>query len=183
MALVGYARVSSTDQSVDLQREQLEAAGCERVFAETGSGKSVEGRDALQDALQWVREGDTLVVTRLDRLARSIADLHGIADQLKAKGVGLRALQQGGQFDTTTAAGELLFGILGLFAQFELAIRRERQLEGIAKAKVAGVYRGRKPSVPKDEVRRLKAEGLNNSQIAKRLGISRASVIRAVEAA
>ena len=181
MALVGYARVSSTDQSVDLQREQLEAAGCERVFAETGSGKTADNRPALQEALSWVRDGDVLVVTRLDRLARSIGDLDRIAHQLREKRVGLRALQQGGQFDTTSATGELMFGILGLFAQFELALRKERQLEGIAKAKEEGRYKGRKPTVPVDEVRRLASEGLNPSQIARQLKIGRASVYRALE--
>lgn len=178
--LVGYARVSSTGQSVDIQVEQLTEAGCEKVFAEKRSGTTTAGRQALEDCLEFVRSGDTLIVTRLDRLARSIADLFAIIEKLQAKGVSFRCLQQSG-VDTDSSTGRLMMAILGAVAAFEADIRRERQMEGIAKAKEAGVYKGRKPSVDGDAVRRLYAEGKRPSEIARTLGIGRASVYRAIE--
>jgi DNA invertase Pin-like site-specific DNA recombinase len=178
-SLIGYARVSSTGQDLDVQLEALEAAGCIKVFREKQSGRSTVGREALEDALGYVREGDTLVVTRLDRLARSVGDLHNIIAKLTAKGVAFRCLAQGG-VDTGTSSGKLMLGILGAVAEFETDIRKERQLEGIAKAKAAGVYKGRKPSVPVDDVRRLHGEGMGATAIADQLGVGRASVYRAL---
>jgi DNA invertase Pin-like site-specific DNA recombinase len=175
--LVGYARVSSVGQSLDIQREQLEAAGCERIFEERRSGAKADGRQALKDALGFVREGDALVVTRLDRLARSITDLRQIVDGLTARGVGFRCLQQGA-LDTTRSDGKLLLTILGSFAQFELDIRRERQAEGIAKAKKAGIYTGRKASIDAAQVKAAVAAGESPTAVAKRLGIARSSVYR-----
>jgi DNA invertase Pin-like site-specific DNA recombinase len=175
--LVGYARVSTTGQSLDIQREQLKAAGCERIFEEKKSGAKAANRAALNAALEFARDGDTLVVTRLDRLARSITDLRSIVDRLTAKGVGFRCLQQGA-LDTTKSEGKLLLNILGSFAEFELDIRRERQMEGIAKAKAAGVYRGRKPSIDPQEVRKALQAGESPSALAKRLGVARSSVYR-----
>ncbi len=116
------------------------------------------------------------MVTKIDRLARSIADLSAIVRELEAKGVALRALDQ--PIDTGTAAGKAFLQILGVFAEFETAIRRERQLDGIATAKKAGVYKGRPPSIDADAVKALAAEGVGGSEIAKRLGIGRASVYR-----
>lgn len=181
MATVGYARVSSTGQSLELQIEQLRAAGCEKLFAEKFTGTTTEGRDQLEAAVDYVREGDVLIVTRLDRLARSLVDLRKIIDRLSAKRCGFRALQQGA-IDTTRSDGRLMLNILASFAEFETDIRKERQMEGIAKAKAAGVYTGRKPSVPVEEVRRLAGEGVGPTDIAKRLGIGRASVYRALAA-
>jgi DNA invertase Pin-like site-specific DNA recombinase len=175
--LVGYARVSTAGQSLDVQREQLEAAGCERIFEEKRSGAKADTRPALKAALEFVREGDTLVVTRLDRLARSITDLRQIVDDLTARGVGFRCLQQGA-LDTTRSDGKLLLNILGSFAEFELDIRRERQLEGIAKAKAEGVYKGRKPSIDPEEVDKALSGGESPTSVAKRLGIARSSVYR-----
>jgi DNA invertase Pin-like site-specific DNA recombinase len=175
--LVGYARVSTTGQSLDIQREQLEAAGCERIFEEKKSGAKADNRAALKGALEFAREGDTLVVTRLDRLARSITDLRAIVDGLTAKGVGFRCLQQGA-LDTTKSEGKLLLNILGSFAEFELDIRRERQMEGIAKAKAAGVYQGRKPSIDPQEVRTALQAGESPTALAKRLGVARSSIYR-----
>jgi DNA invertase Pin-like site-specific DNA recombinase len=126
--------------------------------------------------LQFIRKGDVLMVTRIDRLARSIGDLQDIVRELKVKGASLKATEQ--PIDTSTAAGKCFLDMLGVFAEFETNLRRERQLEGIAKAKAAGVYKGRKPSIDPAEVARLKAEGLGASAIAKRLGIGRASVYR-----
>lgn len=180
MAQIGYSRVSSESQSLEVQEEQLLAAGCERIFAEKRSGRTTEGRDALADALNWVREGDVFIITRLDRLARSITDLRRIVDQLTAKGVGFRVLQQGG-LDTTTSEGRLMLNILASFAEFEADIRKERQADGIAKAKAAGVYKGRPATINVEEVAKLKAEGVGPAEIARRLGIGRASVYRALE--
>jgi len=177
--LVGYARVSSVGQSLDVQREQLKAAGCEKIFEEKRSGRTAADRAELQAALEFVREGDTLVVTRLDRLARSITDLRQMVDGLAAKSVGFRCLQQGA-LDTARSDGKLLLNILGSFAEFEADIRRERQMEGIAKAKAAGVYKGRRPSVPVEEVKRLAADGVKPSEIAERLKVGRTSVYRAL---
>ena len=175
--LVGYARVSSVGQSLEVQREQLQAAGCEKLFEEKRSGRTAADRPQLQAALEFVREGDTLVVTRLDRLARSITDLRQLVDGLAAKCVGFRCLQQGA-LDTTRSDGKLLLNILGSFAEFEADIRRERQREGIAKAKAAGVYRGRKPSIEASSIRAALDAGEKPSHLAKRLGIARSSVYR-----
>jgi DNA invertase Pin-like site-specific DNA recombinase len=175
--LVGYARVSSTGQSLDIQREQLLRAGCERLFEEKQSGRSADNRSELRSALDFVRDGDTLIVTRLDRLARSITDLRRIVDGIAEKGVGFRCLQQGA-LDTTTSDGKLLLNILGSFAEFEADIRRERQMEGIAKAKAAGVYRGRKASIDPKQVRLALSGGERPSALAKRLGVARSSVYR-----
>lgn len=181
MPLIGYARVSSSGQSLEVQRDQLLAAGCTRVFEEKRSGLSQDGREQLALALDYVRDGDVLIVTRLDRLARSITDLRQIVDRLTAKEVGFRALQQG-DLDTSTSNGRLMLNMLGAFAEFEADLRRERQREGIDKAKANGIYKGRKPSVPVDEVRKLKAEGMAPTEIAKRLNVGRASVYRALAA-
>ena len=177
MALVGYARVSSVGQSLDVQLDQLNAAGCEKVFAEKMSGTTTDGRDQLAEALDWVRDGDVLVVSRLDRLARSIVDLRRIIDRLSAKGVGFRCLQQG-TLDTTRSDGRLLLNILASFAEFETDIRRERQADGIAKAKADGKYRGRPATIDAASIAALEKEGLGASDIARRLGIGRASVYR-----
>lgn len=180
MSIVGYARVSSSSQNLDLQLEQLTDAGCEKVFAEKVTGTSRNDRQALAECLDWVREGDTLVVTRLDRLARSGRDLHDIIAQLSAKRVGFRCVQQGA-VDTTTSMGKLILGILGAVAEFETDIRKERQREGIERAKSAGVYKGRKRSVDAEQVRSLRAQGLGATDIATQLGIARASVYRALK--
>lgn len=175
--LVGYARVSSTGQSLDVQRDQLSLAGCDKLFEEKRSGRSASDRPQLQAALEFVREGDTLVITRLDRLARSIPDLREIVDGLDAKGVTFRCLQQGA-LDTTRADGRLLLNILGAFAEFEADIRKERQMEGIAKAKAEGVYQGRKASIDGAAVRAALEAGEKPAALAKRLGVARSSVYR-----
>jgi DNA invertase Pin-like site-specific DNA recombinase len=175
---IGYARVSTTNQDLSIQEAALRAAGCEVIRTEKRSGTTTKGRTELQTILEFLRKGDVLMVTRVDRLARSIGDLQDIVRALKAKGAALKATEQ--PIDTSTAAGKCFLDMLGVFAEFETNLRRERQLEGIAKAKAAGVYRGRKPSVDVAEVKRLKAEGLGASQIAKRLKIGRASVYRVV---
>lgn len=149
MALYGYARVSSNDQDFALQEQEqeqaLRAAGCDVVRAEKASDTSRAGRTELETLLDFLRRGDTLVVTRIDRLARSIKDLQDIVHTLKARGVTLKATEQ--PIDTRSAAGQAFLDMLGVFAEFESNLRRERQLEGIAAAKARGAYHGRKPSV------------------------------------
>lgn len=179
--LVGYARVSSVGQSLDLQVEALEAAGCEKIYSEKLSGRTAADRPQMQRALDQVRQGDTLVVTRLDRLARSVTDLHRVIERLAEEGVQFRCLQQGG-VDTTTSTGKLTLAILGAVAEFENDIRRERQRDGIERAKQKGVYRGRPRSIDPAKVKELKSSGLGPAAIARQLGIGRASVYRALNA-
>lgn len=181
MALYGYARVSSTDQDLSVQKRALHAAGCQTIRAEKRSATKRDGRTELQLLLEFLRDGDTLVVTRIDRLARSMKDLQDIVHELKAKGVALKATEQ--PIDTSTAAGKAFLDMLGVFAEFETNLRRERQLEGIANAKAKGVYTGRKPSIDPGEVKRLQIEeNLGATAIATRLGIGRASVYRVLAA-
>lgn len=179
MAIFGYARSSSLDQSPNIQIEQLKAAGCELVRTEKKSGTSRDGRTELQTLLDFLRTGDILMVTRIDRLARSIGDLQDIVRLLKAKGVELRATEQ--PINTGTAAGKAFLDMLGVFAEFETNLRKERQLEGIAKAKAAGIYKGRPPKIRASEVAKLKSEGLGATAIAERMGIGRASVYRLLD--
>lgn len=181
MTTIGYARVSTTDQDCAIQIATLKAAGCDLVRSEKRTGTTLAGREELDTILAFLRPGDTLMVTRIDRLARSVADLEAIVKLIGEKSASLRATEQ--PIDTSTAAGVAFLQMLGVFAQFETAIRKERQMEGIAKAKAAGVYKGRKPSVDGDEVRRMASEGVGPTAIAKALGIGRASVYRALEEA
>jgi DNA invertase Pin-like site-specific DNA recombinase len=180
MALYGYARVSSVDQDLSIQKQALEAVGCEVIRAEKVSGSSRQGREELEQLMQFLRPGDTLVVTRIDRLARSVGDLQDIVRALRDRGVDLKATEQ--PIDTSTAAGKAFLDMLGVFAEFETSLRRERQMEGISEAKARGVYKGRKRSIDRDEVERLRGEGLGASEIAKRMGIGRASVYRLLSA-
>ncbi|MGY9046783.1 resolvase [Puniceibacterium antarcticum] len=177
MSTYGYARVSTADQDLTLQREALKAAGCEIIREEKISGTSRQGREELKTLLEFLRQGDTLVVTRLDRLARSMDDLSTIARELQDKGVAIKATEQ--PVDTSSAAGKAFFQMLGVFAEFETNLRRERQMEGIAKAKADGVYKGRKPSIDVGEVKRMRDEkGMGATDIARELGIARTSVYR-----
>ncbi len=178
--IVGYARVSSSSQSLEVQHEQLAAAGCEKIFAEKRSGRTVEGRDALADAIDFVREGDVLAVTRLDRLARSVVDLHRLVERLTAKGCGFRVLQQSG-IDTTTSTGKLTLSILGAVAEFEADIRRDRQRDGIERAKAQGIYQGRKASIDTARIVALMEAGMKRADIARELGCNRSSIYRLVE--
>ena len=176
MPSYGYARVSTLDQDLTLQQTTLKAAGCSVIRAEKASGTRRDGRTELQVLLDFLQPGDVLVVTRIDRLARSLKDLQDIVHELKAKGVSLKATEQ--PIDTGTAAGKAFLDMLGVFAEFETNLRKERQMEGIAQAKANGVYKGRKPEIDAAAVKALKADGLGASEIAKRLGIGRASVYR-----
>jgi DNA invertase Pin-like site-specific DNA recombinase len=159
--------------------DKLKAAGCDVIRSEKASATTRSGRPELDTLLQFIRKGDILMVTRVDRLARSIGDLQDIMRALKAKGAFLRATEQ--PIDTSTAAGKCFLDMLGVFAEFETNLRRERQMEGIAKARAEGVYKGRRASIDTAAVRKLKAEGLGASAIAKQLRIGRASVYRLLE--
>ena len=172
----GYARVSTTDQDLTIQIDALNAAGCENIRQEKVSGTSTQGRDELNTLLEFLREGDELVVTRVDRLARSIRDLQNIVYDLNKKGVTISATEQ--PIDTKTSAGKCFLDMLGVFGEFETNLRKERQMEGILKAKEKGVYKGRKPSVDVDKVKKLRESGMGATAIAKELGIGRASVYR-----
>ncbi|GLS18120.1 integrase-like protein y4lS [Labrys miyagiensis] len=178
MTTYGYARVSTTDQDLTIQIEALRKAGCDVIREEKRSGATREGRAELDTLLTFLRAGDTLMVTRIDRLARSIGDLQDIVRMLKAKGVALKATEQ--PIDTGTAAGKAFLDMLGVFAEFETNLRKERQMEGIAKAKAAGVYKGRKPVIDTAKVKELQGSGLGATEIAKRLRIGRASVYRVI---
>ena len=178
--LVGYARTSTLEQGAGLEAQvrDLKALGCERLYQEQVS--SVGTRPQLEAALDFVREGDTLVVTKLDRLARSVSHLGTILDALTAKGVALRIVSLG--VDTSTPTGKLMLNVLGGVAQFEREMMLERQREGIAKAKAEGAYKGRKPTAMAKaaEIEALAAEGLSMAAIAARLGIGKGSVHRVI---
>ena len=177
MTVYGYARVSTIDQDLSLQESLLVAAGCDLIRSETASGSSRVGRVELALLLEFMQRGDTLVVTRVDRLARSIKDLQDLVFLLKERGIALKATEQ--PIDTDSAAGKAFLDMLGVFAEFETNLRRERQLDGIAAAKSRGVYRGRKRSIDRGEIQRLRdVEQLGATEIARRLGIGRASVYR-----
>src|ERR1700749_3271447 len=178
MTVIGYAGVSTSDQNLEIQEAALKAAGGGVIRAEKRSGTSTSGRAELQTVLDFLRAGDVLMVTRIDRLARSIGDLQDIVRAVKAKGASLKATEQ--PIDTSTAAGKAFLDMLGVFAEFETNLRKERQMEGIAKAKQAGVYKGRPASIDAARGRQLKADGISPSEIARRLGIGRASVYRAL---
>ena len=178
-AIVGYARTSTADQiaGLDAQERDLRAQGCTKVFSEQVSATQVE-RPQLRAMLDYVREGDTVIVTRPDRLARSTADLLSITRTLSDHGVILRVLSM--QLDTSTPTGKLMLTMLGAIAEFERELMLERQREGVAKAKADGKYKGRAPTARRraKEVFKLKAEGKTVPEIVAALGISRASVFR-----
>jgi len=175
----GYARKSSVQQSILIQVAALKEAGCDIVRQEQGSGTTRNGRTELAILLEFLREGDTLVVTRIDRLARSMRDLQNIVYELQKKGVTLTALEQ--PIDTSTSAGKAFLDMLGVFAEFELNLRKERMMEGVRAAQRAGKYQGRKASVDVAAVKELHQSGLGVSAIAKELNIGRSSVYRSLE--
>jgi DNA invertase Pin-like site-specific DNA recombinase len=176
--LVGYARTSTVDQEAgfEAQKRDLEAVGCKKVFGEQVS--SVAVREQLDAALDYLLDEDVLVVTKLDRLARSMRDLLDIVARIEAKGAALRILSM--NLDTTTATGKLMLNVLGSVAEFERSMMLERQREGIAKAKSEGKYRGRAPTAraKADDVQRLLAAGYAPGEVATQLGLSRSSVWR-----
>ncbi|MFY0636657.1 recombinase family protein [Maricaulis maris] len=176
--IIGYARTSTADQEAGLEAQvrDLEAAGADKVFSEQVS--ATKKRDELNSAIDYLRDDDVLVVTKLDRLARSIRDLMEIVERVRARGAALRILAM--DLDTGSATGKLMLGILGSVAEFEREIMLERQREGIAKAKAEGKYKGRAPTARRkaNDVLRLLGEGLTEAAVGEALGISRSSVQR-----
>jgi DNA invertase Pin-like site-specific DNA recombinase len=180
--LIGYARVSSTDQKLEVQLDQLQKLGVDRVYQEKASGADSE-RVQLAAMLDYARQGDTVVACKLDRIARSTQHLLSIVDRLTAKGVALKVLNI--DLDTATPTGKLMLTMLGAIATFEREMMLERQADGIAKAKEAGKYLGRKPTAKAKgtEVVALVAQGLTKEAVAAQLGIGVASVYRILKEA
>ena len=180
--LVGYARVSSTGQNLQSQLEALQKAGCEKIFQEKKSGTKTYNRPELQNALDFVRNGDTLIVTRLDRCSRNVKDLHQIIETLNNKQVGFKATEQ--EIDTTTSAGRLMIGLLSIVSAFETDLRAERQADGIASAKKRGVkFEGTPKLTEKDVLRIMDFQNcttMTNADIAKEFGIARSTLLRYV---
>ena len=179
---IGYARTSTLDQvaGIEAQERDLVAAGCERVYREQVSSVDVVNREQLAAALYYLRDGDTLVVTKLDRLARSMPHLMEIVCKLQQKGAALSILDI--KIDTSTPSGKLMMNVFGSVAQFEREIMLERQREGIAKAKSDGKYKGRVPTARRktDQILSLAASGVGPTAIATQLGVSRRSVHRII---
>jgi len=173
---VAYIRVSSSSQCLDIQREAVQKENVEKIFEEKVSGTSTVGRDKLREMLDFVREGDEVVITRTDRIARSVLDLQLIVKELTEKGVSLTATEQ--PISTKDATSKCFLDMLSVFAEFETNIRKERQMEGIAKAKLKGVYKGGKSKISIEEIKKLKEEGLGATAIARKLNIHRDSVYR-----
>lgn len=177
MALIGYARVSTSDQDLGVQEDALRDAGCERIFKEKASGRSTD-RPEWAECLEFLREGDILVFTRLDRVGRSLVDLVNIGAALQERGVGIKCLFQ--SVDTSSSEGRLMWGVLAVVAEFEVDLKRERQKEGIQRAKAEGRgYKGRKRKATKGQIRKLLAQGLGATAIARELGCDRSAVYRA----
>ena len=177
---VGYARVSSVDGSqetgLDTQVQILKKNGCEKIFKEMKSGTTTTGRNKLRECLDFVREGDEFVFTRIDRVCRNILDLQLIVKELTAEGVVISATEQ--PISTKDASSKCFLDMLGVFSEFETNLRRERQLEGIARAKEKGVYQGRRAKIDIDRIKVLKEEGLGATAIARQMNIHRDSVYR-----
>ena len=173
---VSYIRVSSTSQSLEVQRDAVKSVGVEKIFEEKVSATSTQGRDKLRECLDFVREGDELVITRIDRLARSVLDLQLIIKELTDKGVSLTATEQ--PISTKDATSKCFLDMLGVFAELETNLRKERQLEGIAKAKEKGVYKGGKSKIDVERIKTLKKEGMGATKIARELNIHSDSVYR-----
>ena len=178
MSRIGYARVSTSSQDLDIQKAKLKKADCEIIRAETGSGASRNDRTELATVLEFLREGDELVVHRLDRLGRSTRDVLNLVHELDAKGASLRVLEP----EVTTAGdmGRMVITVLGMVADMELKFIRDRQRAGIDAAKGRGVYKGRQKRVDEDAIRRLASEGVPKARIARDLGVSRMTVYRAL---
>lgn len=182
---VGYARVSSTGQKLDIQLDLLAKAGCEQVYQEKESGKSASNRHQLQEAIRFVRKGDCIVVTKLDRLARSMSDLWKLVMELESKGAALRVINQP-EIDTTTKHGKVIITLLGYLADTERDMILSRTAEGRAKAVAAGRRMGRKPTLTDSTIKAIrkdKEQGkLSGSEIAAKHGISRSHLYRLLAA-
>ena len=180
MSMYGYARVSSLSQSTEIQGARLKAAGCELVLDEAASGRSRAGRSELETILSFIRPGDTLVVVKLDRLGRSTRDVLNLVHDLGAKSAALRVLEP--EIDTSKPEGRIILTTLSMVAEMELTFIKERQRAGIEAAKAKGVYKGRKRTIDREAVQRLHRDGVGATEIARHLGIGRASVYKALRA-
>jgi len=180
MPMYGYARVSSLSQSTEVQVSRLKAVGCDVVREEAASGRSRAGRTELQTILEFIRAGDALVVVKLDRLGRSTRDVLNLVHELESKGAALRVLEP--EIDTSRPEGRIILTTLSMVAEMELTFIKERQRAGIEAAKVKGIYKGRKRSIDRDAVCNLRKEGMGATEIARRLGIGRASVYKVLAA-
>jgi DNA invertase Pin-like site-specific DNA recombinase len=178
MARIGYARVSTTDQDLDIQNDRLKAAGCEIIRSETGSGASRKGRSELETIMQFLHSGDELVVLRLDRLGRSTRDVLNLVHELDEKGASLRVLEP--EVSTAGSMGRMVITILGMVADMELKFIKDRQRAGIDVAKAEGVYKGRKKNIDDDEIRRRITAGASKASVARDLKVSRMTVYRAL---
>lgn len=178
MRRFGYARVSTDDQSLDVQREMLTKHGCNVIREEKVSGKSREGRDQLRILLDFIGKGDELVVCKLDRVGRNLLDILTIIEEIEGKGAHLVSLSE--RFDTTSPMGLACFQVAGVFAQLERSMIRQRQREGIEAAKTRGIYKGGKVRFDPDVIRQKRAEGMRVHQIARMLGCSPDTVARAL---
>lgn len=175
--IIAYARVSTTDQDPTMQVEAIRREYPEaQIHEEMASASSREGRPKLDTIMQTIREGDSLVVWKLDRLARNVLDLLKLVQELEDKKAGLIILDQ--KIDTSTAAGKCFLQMLGVFAEFETNLRRERQMAGIQKAKAEGKYKGRPATIDKDRISEMLADGMSHAAISKKLGCSTKSVQR-----
>ena len=178
MPRIGYARVSTSSQDLDIQIAKLKDVGCEIVRSETGSGASRNDRTELETIMEFLREGDELVVHRLDRLGRSTRDVLNLVHELDVKGASLRILEP--EITTAGDMGRMVITVLGMVADMELKFIRDRQRAGIDAAKGKGVYKGRQKRVDDDEIRKLASQGVTKAQIARDLGVSRMTVYRAL---
>ena len=176
-AKIGYARTSTSDQNLDAQITALKSAGCGMVRTEQKSGTTLDGRSELKTILEFIHPCEILVVTRIDRLARSLTDLQTIVTALKNKGAHLAATEQ--PVDTSTATGKAFFDMLGVFAEFETNLRRERQAEGIVAAKMRGAYIGRQAKIDMEEIQMKLKKGASPTDVAREMGISRGTVYKA----
>lgn len=178
--LIGYARVSSTDQDTAIQEAALRAAGCQVIRKEKASGRSREGRDELATILDFIRPGDALVVTKLDRLGRSTRDVLNLVHELDQRGASLRVLEP--DVSTSGPMGRMVLTVLGMVAEMELGFIRDRQRAGIDKAKERGVYKGRPVSLDHDKLLEMHRTGMGATAIAKALGCSRSAVYKVLGA-
>lgn len=179
MARIGYARVSTADQDTDIQIAKLKAEGCEIVRAEKVSGASRDGRKELETVIQFLRTGDELVVTRLDRLGRDTRDVLNVVHECEQRGASVTVLDP--HVSTRGEMGHLVITVLGMVAQMERRFIKERQREGIARAKLEGIYKGGKRRIDRDSVKTLSQQGLGPSQIARQLGCSRMQIYRILD--
>lgn len=180
MSMIGYARVSTSSQSTDIQTEKLRAAGCSVIRTEKVSGRSREGRTELETIMDFIQAGDVLVVAKLDRLGRSTSDVLNLVHELEERGAALKVLEPA--IDTSGPMGKVVITVLGMVGEMELGFIRERQKEGIEKAKAEGRYKGRPVTLNAADLRKLSAEGVGATEIARRMKCSRSAVYKILNA-